>query len=96
MGFRILLVGLGNRGRMWASIVEQVEGVELSGVVEVNPATLAVFGVEHPDVPRFNDLTEALAGTASDAVLLVTPPDGHLAQAQQVFAADLPLLAEKP
>ena len=72
MGFRILLVGLGNRGRMWASIVEQVEGVELSGVVEVNPATLAVFGVEHPDVPRFNDLTEALAGTASDAVLLVT------------------------
>ena len=29
-----------------------------------------------------------------DAVLLVTPPDGHLAR--QIFAAGLPLLAEKP
>ena len=42
------------------------------------------------------DLGEALAATASDAVLLVTPPDGHLAQARQIFAAGLPLLAEKP
>ena len=25
-----------------------------------------------------------------------TPPDGHLAQARRVFAAGLPLLAEKP
>jgi len=81
---------------MWASIVGGVEGVELSGVVEVNPATLAAFGAEQPDVPRFADLAEALAVTASDAVLLVTPPDGHLAQAQQIFAAGLPLLAEKP
>ena len=67
---------------MWASIVEQVAGVELSGVVEVNPATLAVFGAEHPDMLSFTDLTEALAGTSSDAVLLVTPPDGHLARAR--------------
>jgi predicted dehydrogenase len=81
---------------MWASIVGQVAGVELSGVVEVNPATLAAFGVEHPHVPRFADLAEALTATASDAVLLVTPPDGHLAQARQIFAAGLPLLAEKP
>jgi predicted dehydrogenase len=29
-------------------------------------------------------------------VLLATPPDGHLAQAAQIFAAGLPLLAEKP
>ena len=47
-------------------------------------------------MPRFTDLTAALAATTSDAVLLVTPPDGHLAQARQIFAASLPLLAEKP
>jgi predicted dehydrogenase len=29
-------------------------------------------------------------------VLLVTPPDGHLEQARLIFAAGLPLLAEKP
>ena len=41
-------------------------------------------------------MAEALAATTSDAVLLVTPPDGHLGQARQIFAAGLPLLAEKP
>ncbi len=96
MSFRILLVGLGNRGRMWASIVDRVEGVALSGVVDVNPAARANFAAEHADVPCFAGLGEALAATVSDAVLLVTPPDGHLAQARQIFAAGLPLLAEKP
>lgn len=93
---RILLVGLGNRGRMWSTIVGRAEGVEVSGVVDVNPAARASFADEHPDVPGFADLGEALAATTSDAVLLVTPPDGHLAQARQIFAAGLPLLAEKP
>jgi len=93
---RILLVGLGNRGRMWMSIVERVAGVTLSGAVDVNPSALAAFAAGHPDVPCFADLSEALATAASDAVLLVTPPGGHLAQARQIFAAGLPLLAEKP
>ena len=93
---RILLVGLGNRGRMWVSIVERTAGAGLSGVVDVNPDALAAFAVDQPDVPCFTDLSEALATTASDAVLLVTPPGGHLAQARQIFAAGLPLLAEKP
>ena len=96
MSFKLLLVGLGNRGRMWASIVGRVTGVELSGAIDVNPAARASFGAEHVDVPCFAGLGEALAATASDGVLLVTPPDGHLAQARQVFAAGRPLLAEKP
>ena len=35
-------------------------------------------------------------GDRLDLDVLVTPPDGHLAQARQIFAAGLPLLAEKP
>ncbi|MCB9117851.1 MAG: Gfo/Idh/MocA family oxidoreductase [Caldilinea sp.] len=96
MSFRMLLVGLGNRGRMWAEIAGHVAGVELSGAVDVNPAARASFAAGHAGVPCFAGLGEALAATASDAVLLVTPPDGHLAQARQIFAAGLPLLAEKP
>ena len=94
--FRILQVGQGNRGRMWSAIVDRVDGIELVGVVDVNPRALDAFAAKYPNVPRFTDLTAALAGTTSDAVLLVTPPDGHLAQARQIFAAGLPLLAEKP
>ena len=81
---------------MWSTIVNRIDGFELTGVVDVNPRALDAFAAKYPNVPRFTDLTAALAGTTSDAVLLVTPPDGHLAQARQIFAAGLPLLAEKP
>ena len=93
---RILQIGLGNRGRMWAEIIAGRKDVVPSGVVDVNPQAVAAFTAAHPDVPGFTDLDTALAATASDAVLLVTPPDGHLAQARRIFAAGLPLLAEKP
>lgn len=98
---RILQVGVGNRGRMWAEIITRRRDVDLVGLVDVNPARLAAL-VEEDDLaglaslPVFTDLTPALDSVACDAVLLVTPPDGHLAQARAVFAAGLPLLAEKP
>jgi predicted dehydrogenase len=96
MTLRILQIGLGNRGRMWAEIIAAHPDVAYSGVVDTNPAALAEFGTQHPDVPVFRDLATALAQSRSDAALLVTPPDGHLDQARAIFAAGLPLLAEKP
>ncbi len=67
-----------------------------SGLVDVNPQAVAAFQSTRPGVSGFTNLDEALATVQSDAVLLVTPPEGHLAQARQIFAAGLPLLAEKP
>ncbi len=93
---RLLQVGLGNRGRMWNEVIARRADVIHSGAVDINPANLAEFTESHPDVPGFASLDEALSATESDAVLLVTPPDGHLVQARAVFAAGLPLLAEKP
>lgn len=93
---RILQIGLGNRGKMWAQIIDKHDGSCHSGVVDINPAALADFQYAHPTTPTFTDVDEALAETQSDAVLLVTPPEGHLAQARAIFAAGLPLLAEKP
>jgi len=94
--FRILQIGLGNRGQMWAEIVGARNDVVLSGVVDVDPVVLREFVGSHPNVPTFTDLATALRLTASDAALLVTPPDGHLAQAKMIFGAGLPLLCEKP
>jgi predicted dehydrogenase len=93
---RILQVGLGNRGRMWAEVIDQRSDVVHSGLMDVNPNSVAAFQATRPGVPGFTDLGEALAATQSDAVLLVTPPEGHLAQARRIFASGLPLLAEKP
>lgn len=94
--FRLLHVGLGNRGRMWSEVMDRRSDVVPSGYVDVSPERLALFQESHPHVSIFTDLSAALAKTQSDAVLLVTPPDGHLTQARQVFDAGLPLLSEKP
>lgn len=90
---RLLLVGLGNRGRMWRDVIERRSDVVLSGVVDVDPARLAAH---RGTTPAYTDLASALGERASDAVLLVTPPAGHLAQARLILDAGLPLLAEKP
>lgn len=94
--FRVLQIGLGNRGQMWADIVGTRQDVILSGAVDIDPVALAQFARSHPSVPTFTDLATALHATVSDAALLVTPPEGHLAQARLILSAGLPLLAEKP
>ena len=93
---RLLQVGLGPRGRMWGQVVDRRPDVIHSGIVDSDAAVLAEFAATRPNVPAFTSMEEAIAATESDAVLLVTPPNGHLAQARTIFDAGLPLLAEKP
>ena len=94
--FRILQVGLGNRGHMWGEIIRQRPEVIHSGVVDISLERIATYQQVDPAVATFTNLDQALAETDADAVLLVTPPDGHLTQARAIFEAGLPLLAEKP
>jgi predicted dehydrogenase len=96
VAFRILQIGLGNRGGMWAQIIAAHQGAELAGAMDIDPKRIDSFAQRHPGVETFSDLDRALAATKADAALLVTPPDLHLDQARQIFAAGLPLLAEKP
>ena len=46
--------------------------------------------------PCFSDLDEALDAVKADAVLLVTPPEGHHSQALAAFRHGCHLLAKKP
>lgn len=93
---RILQVGLGNRGTMWDQIIRGRSDTVHSGVVDISPERISAYQNQDPSVPTFTALDQALAACESDAVLLVTPPGGHLEQAKLVFEAGLPLLAEKP
>jgi predicted dehydrogenase len=93
---RILQVGLGPRGRMWGTVIDRRPDVVYSGLVDLNPQVAAEFAATRAGVPTFATLEDALAAGGHDAVLLVTPPDSHLAQARAIFAAGLPLLSEKP
>src|SRR5260221_852325 len=93
---RILQIGLGNRGRMWAGIIAARTDVSHAAAVDPDPDARAWFTDRNPGVPVFDRLDTALSTVNADLALLVTPPDGHLDQARQLFAAGLSLLAEKP
>lgn len=96
MTFRILQLGGGNRGCMWARVIGQRDDAELAAIIDPSPASRERFAGENPNVPAFKDIAAALAAGPYDAALLVTPPDGHLDQCRRLFDAGLPILAEKP
>ena len=96
MSFRILEIGLGNRGKQWADVISSAPGVTLAAAVDPSAAARAVFTGLHPDVPVHDDLEPALRSGSYDAALLVTPPDGHLQQVTRLFESGLPVLCEKP
>lgn len=93
---RLLLAGLGARGRFWRTVIERDSRAVAVAFVDPLPAARAAFGELQPGVPTFADLDEAVAATAPDALVLATPPDtraGHVAIACE---RKLPLLVEKP
>ena len=96
MSFRILQLGGGNRGCMWARVAAKAGGIEIAAIVDPSPTARDRFGAENPKIPWFTEIDVALASGNFDAALLVTPPDGHLDQCRRLFTARLPILAEKP
>jgi predicted dehydrogenase len=95
--FDLLLIGLGNRGKMWERVIDTIPSARTAAAVDPNEEIRARFLERHPGVPVFATHEDALAsGIAFDAALLVTPPDGHLKQCRDLFEASLPILAEKP
>jgi predicted dehydrogenase len=96
MSFRILLAGLGNRGRTWADIIASQRDATLAAACDPSERARDELAQRHPGVALHASLASALAADRYDAVVLATPPDGHLEQARAIFAAGLPLLCEKP
>jgi predicted dehydrogenase len=97
MTIRIVQVGMGVRGVQWARVIR--EDPRTTNVAYVRQRVdLAREQVKEwgEDAPCFADLDEALDAVKADAVLLVTPPEGHHSQASAAFRHGCHLLAEKP
>ena len=93
---RVLLAGLGNRGRMWATVLGRDPQTQVCAAADVNTNARARFAAEYPGVPVYADLDTALDAGDYDAVVLVTFPEKRLDQVHRVLTGHLPLLAEKP
>jgi predicted dehydrogenase len=94
---RMLLVGLGARGRYWAQVMHAEPRVEVVGYVDPSSEALARAGRDFGERPHFTDLASALqAGLGVEALVLATPPGGREAQLALACEHQLPVLVEKP
>jgi predicted dehydrogenase len=92
---RVLQVGAGGFGATWLRAFSGLRGeAELVALVDHVPAVLEAAAVD--GVPRFTDLSAALASDGADMALVVVPPSAHRAVASACLEAGLPVLVEKP
>jgi predicted dehydrogenase len=95
---RFIQVGVGVRGTHWARVIREDPRATVVAYVDLRLDVAQQKAVEwgQPDVPCYTDLAEALGSIEADAVLLVTPPEGHFEQTMLAFEHGHHVLCEKP
>lgn len=98
MAIKVIIAGMGPRGRDWVREVRSSHGFELAGCVEVDAQVRlnAVKSLEIPDTSGFDDLAEAISKTQCQAVIVATSPKDHEPSCETAIANDLAVLVEKP
>ncbi|MET1415913.1 Gfo/Idh/MocA family oxidoreductase [Roseibium sp. HPY-6] len=93
---RVLILGTGNMARNHAAAFQKMPGVEIVAGVDRRPDMLAEFCEAYDVAEKFEDLREAIAWGAFDAVSNVTPDAAHHPTTLQLLAAGKHVLCEKP
>ncbi|MCY4466888.1 MAG: Gfo/Idh/MocA family oxidoreductase [Chloroflexi bacterium] len=94
---KLLLAGLGVRGRHWAQVILQEPRCQLAAIVDPDPAALNRAKADFEDRRAFPAVTDALRALDDiDALVLANPPTGRDAIVQAAAARGLPMLIEKP
>lgn len=94
---KLLLAGLGARGRFWAEVINRSPDCQLSGYIDPNPAALEHAQKQFGQHPGFKTVAEALSALPeTNALVLATPPEGRELQIRAACERSMPLLVEKP
>jgi predicted dehydrogenase len=95
---KVLQSGAGLRGNHWADFIRAHPDTECVAVVDVDRAALdrIKVKVQNDACAYYEDLEAALAQTAADAALIVSPSAQHAAQAIRCLEAGLTVMVEKP
>ena len=91
---KIAVIGAGLIGKTHIALVSAHPACELSAIVE--PGAAGKDLAAELGVSCYASLTELLANSAPDGVILATPNHLHVEQALQCMAAGVPALVEKP
>ena len=94
---RVLLVGAGVRGAMWAQVISEAPDATLAGIVDRDESRARRARDSYaPDALVERDFASALDHARADAIVIATPPDSHHSLASQAFERGLDVLCEKP
>ena len=93
---RLLILGTGWMAQEHARRFSAIEGVDIVGAVDVDPARVGEFADSFKIPNRFTTLEEALKWGEFDAVANVTPDRIHHPTTMALIAAGKPVLCEKP
>ncbi len=94
---KVLLAGLGVRGRHWARVIQGSPRAELAALADPASAALERAQADYGPLPAYESVFAALAALDDlDALVLANPPTGRQAIVEAATARELPLLIEKP
>lgn len=98
MPLRVIVVGLGGRGRDWVRTVHAHPEATLVAAVDVDARVLddAARALALPREGCFAKLEDALRGTRADAAIVVTSLEHHVAPVRTAIDHGLGVLVEKP
>jgi predicted dehydrogenase len=94
---KVLLAGLGVRGRHWAQVIQDSKRAELAAFADPSSEALARAVAEFGGRPVFDSVAAALDALDDvDALVLANPPMGREGIVCLACARRLPMLIEKP
>jgi predicted dehydrogenase len=95
MPFKLIHVGVGGRGGHWLEFIAGQSQFQSVACVDVDLAALEKFAAR-TGCPTFTDLTQALAQTKADGVIISSPSLLHGRQATLALDAGFAVMVEKP
>ncbi|MGI8412183.1 MAG: NAD-dependent epimerase/dehydratase family protein [Solirubrobacteraceae bacterium] len=93
---RICLVGAGNVARVHAKAIAQIPGIEIAAVCDLEERRARDLAEELDVEQVFSSVAEAGDSGVFDYAHVLVPPDLHLSVAQELAAANVGVLLEKP
>lgn len=94
---KVMLAGLGVRGRYWAEVINRSDRAETVAYVDPNPEALQRANSEFGERPSFESMEGALQDIEKvDALVLANPPIGRESQVRLAVANNIAMLIEKP
>lgn len=93
---RVGLAGLGRFGKLHASVLARLPGVELVAVCDPVAEEVATLQTQHPNLAGFGDVADLLANAQIDALFIVSPEPLHAEQAMAALDHGVAVFVEKP